>query len=58
MRTMLRKILTKFDMQWDKALPYILFSYWEVPTETTSFSPFELLYGRKVRGSLDILKET
>ena len=47
MKTMLRKILTKFDMQWDKALPYILFAYREVPTETTGFSPFEMLYGRK-----------
>ena len=43
------------DMQWDKALTYILFAYREVPTELTGFSPFEMLYGRKVRGPLDIL---
>ena len=58
MKTMLRKIFTKFEMQWDKALPYILFAYREVLTETTGFSPFEMLYGRKIRGPLDILKET
>ena len=29
-----------------------------MPTEITGFSPFEMLYGRKVRGPLDILKET
>ena len=39
-------------------LPYLLFAYREVPQESTGFSPFELLYGRKVRGPLDILKET
>ena len=39
-------------------LPYLLFAYREVPQESTGFSPFELLYGRKVRGPLDVLRET
>ena len=30
----------------------------EVPQASTGFSPFELIYGREVRGPLDILKET
>ena len=38
-------------------MPYILFAYREVPQTTTGFSPFEILYGREVRGPLDILKE-
>ena len=58
MKAMLRKVIQKFDQQWDKALPYLMFAYREVPQESTGFSPFELLYGRKVRGPLDILKET
>ena len=43
---------------WDELLPYLLFAYREVPQASTGFSPFELLYGRQVRGPLDILKES
>ena len=38
-------------------IPYILFAYREVHQATTGFSPFELLFGRDVRGPLDVLKE-
>ena len=58
MKMMLRKTMEKFDNQWEKALPYILVAYWEVPNATTGFSPFEMLYSRQVRGPLDVLKET
>ena len=40
-----------------KLLPYVLFAYREVPQTSTGFSPFELLYGREVRGPLGVLKE-
>ena len=40
----------------DDFLPH-LFSYREVPQESTKFSPFELLYGRRVHGPLCVLKE-
>ncbi|MCG7879549.1 MAG: hypothetical protein JAY78_24875, partial [Candidatus Thiodiazotropha taylori] len=58
----LKKMLSCFveneKEDWDKYLPYLLFSYREVPQDTTGFSPFELLYGRHVRGPLTVIRET
>ncbi|XP_075697048.1 uncharacterized protein LOC142662718 [Rhinoderma darwinii] len=45
------------ERDWEQYLPHLLFAYREVPQESTGFSPFELLYGRKVRGPLTLLKE-
>ena len=35
----------------------LLLAYREVPQESAGFSPFELLYGRAVRGPMTILKQ-
>ena len=35
----------------------VSFAYREVPQESTGFSPYQLLYGRSVRGPGTILKE-
>ena len=58
LKTLLRKAAVEDGKVWDKLLPYLLFAYREVPQATTGFSPFELLYGRDVRGPLDILRES
>ena len=42
---------------WDQLLPHVLFAVREVPQASTGFSPFELLYGRRPRGLLDLAKE-
>ena len=34
---------------WDELIPHFLFAYREVPSQSTGFAPFELLYGRQVR---------
>ena len=54
LKSMLRKAATE---DWDKLIPYQLFAYREVPQASTGFSPFQLVYGRQVRGPLDVLKE-
>ena len=58
LKAMLRKTVWDEGKDWDKWVPYLLFAYREVPQSSTGFSPFELMYGRQVRGPLDILKET
>ena len=56
LKSMLRKAVTKEGKDWDKLIPYLLFAYREVPQASTGFSPFELLYGRAVKGTLDIIR--
>ena len=58
LKAMLRKTAAEEGKDWDRLLPYLLFAYREVPQASTGFSPFELLYGRCVRGPLDVLKES
>jgi len=57
LKAMMKKFTSKNKKDWDEYLPYLLFAYREAPHESTGFSPFELLYGRRVRGPLDILRE-
>ena len=37
---------------------YVLFAFKEVPQASTGFSPFELMYGWRIRGPMTVLKET
>ena len=57
LKSMLRKAVDTEGKNWDKLIPYLLFAYREVPQASTGFSPFELVYGRNVRGPLDVLRE-
>ncbi|KAK3698954.1 hypothetical protein QZH41_003112 [Actinostola sp. cb2023] len=58
LKQMLRKFVSENVGLWDKYLPYLLFAYREVPCVSTGYSPFELLYGRTIRGPLAVIKET
>ncbi|KAK7108403.1 uncharacterized protein [Littorina saxatilis] len=57
LKTMLKKLCMEKPKDWDRFVPALLFAYREVPQESLGFSPFELLYGRTVRGPLSLLKE-
>ncbi|XP_060073585.1 uncharacterized protein LOC132553365 [Ylistrum balloti] len=57
LKQMLRRMCSERPKDWDKYLNALLFSYREVPQESLGFSPFELLYGRVVRGPMMILRE-
>ena len=58
---MLKRVLLAMCVErpndWDKYLPALLFAVREIPQESLGFSPFELLYGRNVRGPMQILRE-
>ena len=54
---MLRRMCAERPKDWDKYLPALLFAIREVPQESLGFSPFELLYGRNVKGPMAILRE-
>ena len=57
LKNMIRRTASTEGKDWDKMIPYLLFAYREVPQAATGFSPFQLLYGREVRGPLDVSKE-
>ena len=57
LKSMLRRVADEKHRQWDRYIPALLFAYRDSVQESTGFSPFQLLYGRQVRGPLTILKE-
>ena len=57
LKRMLRRLCSDQPRQWHRFINSLLFAYREAPQESTGFSPFELLYGRTVRGPIQILKE-
>ena len=57
LKSMLRKMCSERPKDWDRYLPALLFAYREVPQASTKFSPFELMFGRTVRGPMTVLKE-
>ena len=57
MKLILKTLCSEQPRQWYPFINPLLFAYREVPQESTGFSPFELLYGRAIRGPMTILKE-
>ncbi|KAK7104926.1 hypothetical protein V1264_019564 [Littorina saxatilis] len=57
LKSTLKKLCSEQPRQWHRYINALLFAYREVPQESTGFSPFELMYGRTVKGPMQILKE-
>ena len=57
LKSMIRKFVHEDARNWHQWLDPLLFAVPELPQAATGFSPFELLYGRKPRGVLDLFKE-
>ena len=56
LKQMLRWMCAERPKDWDKYKPAFHFAIREVPQESLGFSPFELLYGRNVKGPMAILR--
>ena len=57
LKSMLKKLCSEQPKQWHRYINALLFAYREVPQGSTGFSPFELPFGRTVRGPMMILKQ-
>jgi len=57
LKSMIKKLCLERPSDWDRYLEPALFAYREVKQDSLGFSPFELLYGRTVRGPMEILRE-
>ena len=53
--TLLRAVIPKNLKQWEKCLPHVEFTYNRTVHSTTSYSPFEVVYGFNPLTPLDIL---
>ena len=57
LKAMLKKA-SQEKQHWDCYLKFLLFSYRNTPHTVTGHAPFEIIYGRNVRGPLEVLKST
>ncbi|XP_053537837.1 uncharacterized protein LOC108266115 [Ictalurus punctatus] len=54
---MLRQVVDDKGRNWDLLLPYVLFSVRECPQASMGFTPFDILFGWRPRGLLDVARE-
>ena len=57
LKQMFRRMRTDRPKDLDKYLPALLFAIRQIPQESLGFSPFELLYGRNLKGPFAIKRE-
>ena len=57
LKSIVKKLTAERPRDWDRYLPAALFAYREAPQESLGFAPFELMFGRTVRGPMAVLRE-
>ena len=57
LKKMLVRMTSEQPKEWPRFISPLLFAYREAPQQSLKFSPFELVYGRAVRGPLQVLRE-
>jgi len=58
LETMLRKFMIDNPKNWDALVPFLLFALRKTAHCGTKFSPNELVFCRKLRGLLEVARET
>ena len=54
---MIKSYIFYHEKDWDVGLPFLLFASRDSIQESLGFTPFELVFGHKVRGPLGLLKD-
>lgn len=57
LKTMIRAYVFEHEKDWDSGLPFLVFAMRDSKQESLKFSPNELVFGYKVRGPLQLLKD-
>lgn len=57
LKKMLRRMTAEQPREWPRYLAPLLFAYREAPQASLKLSPFEMMYGRAVRGPLSVLRD-
>ena len=55
MNSMIGKVVSSHQREWDEILPYVLSAYRASQHETTGFSPNYLMFGRETRAPIDLV---
>src|SRR5678816_18677 len=55
MNSMLGKVISSHQRDWDEVLPYVLSAYRASQHEVTGFSPNYLMFGRETRAPIDLV---
>ena len=57
-KSLLRKYINETNKDWDDGMDLLMYILRSVPNESTGIAPFELMFGRKPRTNLSMVKET
>jgi len=57
LKTMLKRMCSERFKDWNRYIDALLFAYREAPQKSLGFAPFEMPYGRSVKGPLQILRQ-
>ena len=57
LKALLKKFCVETETDWDEDIDFLVSVIREVPNESIGVSPFEMMFGRKVRGPLQIVKD-